>query len=155
MGSGSFLPKRILVPTDFSSYAHNAFLRALEIASTYHAAVILLHVIDEQVSQCVVDFCLSETVVQQIRKQQAMATADKLQREINSIVDNRRGGIDITSDVRNGITYDEIIKVQQEKEIDLIVMASHGKTGIVKNLIGSVTEKVVRGAKCPVIVIRN
>ncbi len=154
MGSGSFSPKHILVPTDFSSYAHNAFLRALEIASTYHAAVVLLHVIDEQVSQCVVDFCLSETVVQQIRMQQATATADKLQRELNNIVDNRRG-IEITSDVRSGISYDEILKVQQEKEIDLIVMASHGKTGIVKNLIGSVTEKVVRGAKCPVIVIRN
>ena len=154
MDSGSFSPKRILVPTDLSSYAHNAFLQALEIASAYHSAVLLLHVIDEQVTQCVVDFCLSEAVVQQIRKQQAMATADKLQREINSIAENRRG-IDITIDERSGIPYDEILKVQQEKGIDLIVMASHGKTGIVKNLIGSVTEKVVRGAKCPVIVIRN
>ena len=63
--------------------------------------------------------------------------------------------IEITYDVKRGIPYEEILKEQEEKNIDLIVMASHGKTGIIKNLMGSVVEKVIRRAKCPLLLIRN
>jgi nucleotide-binding universal stress UspA family protein len=154
MDSGIFSPKHILVPTDFSSYAHNALRQAMEIASTYHAAVILLHVIDEHVTQCVIDFCLSDTVINQIKQQQTSTTTDKLQREINGVIESHRD-VDISGDIKTGIPYDEILKEQQDRGIDLIVMASHGRTGIVKNLIGSVAEKVLRGARCPVMLIRN
>ena len=78
----------------------------------------------------------------------------KLQEEItrvSSIIND----VEIIPSARRGIPYDEIIKLQEEKNIDLIVIASHGKTGILKNLIGSVSEKVVRTAKCPVMVVRS
>jgi universal stress protein A len=154
MDPGIFSPKRILVPTDFSSYAHNALRQAMAIASTYQAAVILLHVIDEHVTQCVIDFCLSDAVVNQIKQQQLSTTTDKLQREISGVIEDHRD-VDISWDIKIGIPYDEILKVQQDRGIDLTVMASHGRTGIVKNLIGSVAEKVLRGARCPVMLIRN
>jgi nucleotide-binding universal stress UspA family protein len=50
---------------------------------------------------------------------------------------------------------EEILKEQQSKKMDLIVIASHGKTGLLSHLIGSVAEKVARGAKCPVMLVRN
>jgi universal stress protein A len=154
MDSGIFSPKRILVPTDFSSYASNALRQAMAIASTYQAAVILLHVIDEQITQCIIDFCLSDAVINQIKQQQISTTSDKLQREINGVIEGHRD-VDISWDIKTGIPYDEILKMQQDKGIDLIVMASHGRTGIVKNLVGSVAEKILRGARCPVMLIRN
>jgi nucleotide-binding universal stress UspA family protein len=154
MGSCMFSPKSILVPTDFSSYAHHALGQAMDIASKYHAQVFLFHVIDEHITQCVVDFCLSETLVNQMKKRNRETMVDKLQHEINSVSDHAVD-VEISSGVKSGIPYEEILKEQEEKEIDLIVMASHGRTGIVKNLIGSVAEKVVRGAKCPVMLIRS
>lgn len=63
--------------------------------------------------------------------------------------------VEIISDVIKGTPYEAILKEQQAKKIDLIVIASHGRTGIMGHLIGSVAEKVARGAKCPVILVKN
>ncbi|MCK9197324.1 MAG: universal stress protein, partial [Syntrophales bacterium] len=60
----------------------------------------------------------------------------------------------IVFDVKNGNPAEVILTEQQEKKIDLIVIASHGKTGLMKQLMGSVADKVVKGAKCPVIVVK-
>ena len=62
--------------------------------------------------------------------------------------------IEIIADIRKGVLYEEILRDQQEKKIDLIVIASHGKTGLLSHLIGSVAERVVRSAKCPVLLVR-
>jgi nucleotide-binding universal stress UspA family protein len=60
----------------------------------------------------------------------------------------------VVFDVRSGIPYEEILKEQQERKADLIVIASHGRTGLLKSLIGSVAERVMREAKCPVLLVR-
>ncbi|MCK9197822.1 MAG: universal stress protein, partial [Syntrophales bacterium] len=60
----------------------------------------------------------------------------------------------IVFDVKNGNPAEVILTEQQEKKIDLIVIASHGKTGLLKQLMGSVADKVVKGSKCPVIVVK-
>jgi len=154
-GFGFFLPKRLLVPTDFSGYAHNALWQAVAIASTYRAAVILLHVIGEEAAQYLTDLCLYDAVANQLTRQQlSAAAADKLQRQINGVIETHRD-VDISAEIKIGIPYDEILKAQQDKGIDLIVLAAYGMTGIVKNLIGSVAERVTRGARCPVMLIRS
>jgi len=149
-----FTIKSILVPTDFSSYAHNALTHAVDLAKKYQAKISLFHVIDEHVQQCVVDYCLSDTVIRQYEEESLKTSNQKLQEEITRI-SGITNGVEIIPYAKRGIPYDEIIKLQEEKNIDLIVIASHGKTGILKNLIGSVSEKVVRTAKCPVMVIRS
>ena len=63
--------------------------------------------------------------------------------------------VEVVSDVKKGTPLEEILKEQQSKKMDLIVIASHGKTGLLSHLIGSVAEKVARGAKCPVMLVRN
>lgn len=149
-----FSPKRILVPTDFSNYSDNALRHALDIAKQYDAKVFLLHVIDEQLRQCMEDYCLSDAVMKQLEQESITRSAGKLQQEINRLA-NQPPDVKISGYVKRGVPHHEILQEQEEKDIDLIVMASHGRTGIQKILIGSVAEKVMRGAKCPVLLVRS
>jgi nucleotide-binding universal stress UspA family protein len=147
-----FAPKNILVPTDFSKYADAALKKAVDIAIQHDTNIYLLHVIDEQIKQCAVDYCLSYEVVKQLEKESVKASTDKLQKEAAAIIKEKK--IKVIFDVKNGVPSEVILSEQKAKKIDLIVIASHGKTGLLKQLMGSVADKVVKGAKCPVIVIK-
>ena len=149
-----FAPKKILVPTDFSVYADNAFKQAVDIAKQNNAKIYLLHVIDDGFQQCAVDYCLNEGTVQSILKESIKSAKDKLHQEAK-IVPDSNSSIEIVYDARRGIPYEEILKEQEEKGIDLIVIASHGKTGILKNLMGGVVDKVLKRAKCQVLLVRS
>ena len=149
-----FAPKRILVPTDFSNFADNALRQAVDIAKQYHAKIFLLHVIGDHIRQCIEDYCLSDAVVKEIEQDSMMASLDNLKKEINRLSDDS-SDVEIFSYVKRGVPSEEVLREQEEKDIDLIVMASHGRTGISRILIGSVAEKVMRGAKCPVMLVRN
>jgi universal stress protein A len=148
-----FIPRNILVPTDFSNYSICALKHAVQIADQCHAKIHLLHVIDEGLWQCIVDCRLSNAVMWQIAEENLKMSTEKLQQEAERISETN-AGVGISYDVKQGIPYNEIMNVQEEKKIDLIVIASHGKTGMQKHLIGSVAEKVLRGAKCDVLLVR-
>ncbi|MFA5182985.1 MAG: universal stress protein [Syntrophales bacterium] len=147
-----FAPKNILVPTDFSEYSDAALKKAIDIAEQYKAKIYLLHVIDEHIRQCAVDYCLDIGVVDRLEAESIKASKDKLHKEAAAIGEAKK--LKIVFDVKNGNPAEVILKEQQEKKIDLIVIASHGKTGLMKQLMGSVADKVVKGAKCPVIVVK-
>ena len=147
-----FAPKKILVPTDFSKYSDKALLEAVDIAKKYGSKIYLLHVIDEHIQQCAVDYCIGAEVIKKLQRESLKASKEKLHEGINAIADAKR--LDVEIDVKEGVPSEVILSEQKKKSADLIVIASHGKTGILKNLIGSVTDKVVRGAKCPVIVVK-
>lgn len=147
-----FAPKNILVPTDFSKFADAALKKAVDIATRYDTKIYLLHVIDEQIKQCAVDYCLSYEVVKQLEKESVKASTDKLKKEAAAIIKEKK--IKVIFDVKNGVPSEVILSEQKAKKIDLIVIASHGKTGILKQLMGSVADKVVKGSKCPVMVVK-
>jgi len=149
-----FAPKNILVPTDFSVYADNALKQAIDIAKQNKSKIYLFHAIDDGFQQCAVDYCLNEGDVQRIYKDSIKNAMDKLQQEAKKITDNQ-SGIEIVFDTIRGIPYEEILKEQEAKGIDLIVIASHGKTGILKNLLGGVVDKVMKRAKCQVLLVRR
>ena len=149
-----FTPKRILVPTDFSDNAAIALKNAIDIARQYDAKVYLLHVIDQVLYQCLVDYCISDAVMQQIEKESLKIATEKLRQEVTRISD-ADSRVEISFDVRQGTPYYEIMKEQEEKKIDLIVIASHGKAGMPNNSIGSVAETVLKGAKGHVLLIKN
>ncbi len=149
-----FAPKRILVPTDFSEYSDNALRYAIDIARQYAAKVFLLHVIDENIQQCTFEYCLTDDVMKQIEQEGKIRSADKLREEIERVEKNN-ADVAIEAIIKHGIPYDDILREQEEKDIDLIVIASHGRTGIKRILIGSVAEKVIRAAKCPVMLLRS
>ena len=143
-----FAPKSILVPTDFSSASDKALKRAVDIASQHKSKIYVLHVVDE-IMQCAVDYCLDVSVVKQIEKQSLKFAEEKLRKMVRILPK----GIQVAVDIKMGDTYETILKEQQRKRIDLIVIASRGKKGLIHHL-GSIADKVMRGAKCPVLLVK-
>lgn len=147
-----FAPKTILVPTDFSEYSDYAFEQAVDIARQHKAKIFLFHV-NATVQQCSVDYCIDDATVKTV-VQKSMESADAMmKKQIDTVAKTK--DVEIISDIASGVPYEEILKEQQAKNIDLIVIASHGRTGLVGHLMGSVTEKVARGAKCPVVIAKK
>ena len=146
-----FEPKRILVPTDFSEFSNRALSHAIDVATRFGAQIYLLHVIEEW-QYCAVDYCFPKDVAQECKLQSRMSAIDRLKEEARLIGESQ--GIEIIQDVKVGTPYETILNVQKEKEIDLIVIASHGKTGLLAHLIGGVAEKVLRSATCPVLLVK-
>ena len=147
-----FAPKKILVPTDFSKFSDNALKQAYDIAKQYKAKIYLLHVI-EVVQTCSIDYCLDDQTVRTLDEKSLEFSEKMIRKQINKVFKSK--DVEVVSDVKKGTPLEEILKEQQSKKMDLIVIASHGKTGLLSHLIGSVAEKVARGAKCPVMLVRN
>ena len=146
-----FLPKNILVPTDFSEYSDKALQTALDIAKQYKSKIYLLHVVGT-VNQHGPYYGLDPRILDQVENASASASKQMLTAQLAKFPDSK--SIEIISDIRIGTYYQEILKDQEEKKIDLIVIASHGKTGVLSHLLGSVAERVVRSAQCPVLLVR-
>lgn len=141
------LPKRILVPVDFSPPSENALDYAIELARTASAEVIVLH---------------AYPVVLLGYLDVAWGTVDIMGSILNAanesmqrLVDARKGkGVAILSLVQQNDPWHAILAAAEENKCDLIVMSTHGRQGIAHALIGSVAEKVIRTAPCPVLTIR-
>lgn len=146
-----FTPKSILVPTDFSEFSDRAVQQAVDIAEQNNAKIFLLHVIDK-LQQCAIDYCIPLETMMKVQSDSEKEAAKKMQEEADKILKAKK--IDVVFDVKSGVPYEEILKEQQERKADLIVIASHGRTGLLRTLIGSVAERVMREAKCPVLLVR-
>jgi universal stress protein A len=147
-----FAPKKILVPTDFSEFSDNALTEAMSIASRYDSTITLLHVVG-LTQQCSVDYCLPENVVENVRSETMRSARELVEKQIARVTAGSK--VQIVTDVREASSpSEEIVREQKAKEIDLIVIASHGKTGILGHLLGSVAERVTRNATCPVYVVK-
>ena len=147
-----FAPKRILVPTDFSDYSDEALKQALELAKQYSAKVYLLHVA-EPIRQCAGDYCLDESKVKAAENAEVLQAKEMMQKELEKFSEFQE--IEIISDIREGEPVQEILKEQDEKGVDLIVMPSHGKAGFMKRLMGLISEKVMEEAKSSVLLVRH
>jgi len=147
-----FKPGRILVPTDMSEHSNNAIRETLDIAKQYDSEVIVLHVIKHPVQQCSGDYCISVELLTQLNAEMI----DSAQKAIADVLAKMEGiaGLKITTDVRAGVPYDEIINEAEEKGVDLIVISPLGATGLAKYIMGSVTRHVLLGAKCPVLLLK-
>jgi nucleotide-binding universal stress UspA family protein len=145
-------PSKILVPTDFSDYSDKALKQALDIAKQYDANVFLLHVIPKEVNRCVADVCLGDDVIRDIENQITTRAQEDLQRQVSKFPQSTE--VSVTSEIGKGTPYDAILQVAEEKGIDLIVIASLGRSGIARFLIGSVARNVLKGAKCPVLLTK-
>ena len=141
---------KILVPTDFSEHSDKALGQALDIAKYSKAKIYLLHVVHEEIHRCAADYCLPEDMLQQMETGMMSAAKENLEKQLAKFPQAK--DVEVVTDVRKGFPSEEILKEQQEKGIDLIVIAPLGRTGIVKYFVGSVTKNVVKEAKCPILV---
>lgn len=147
-----FAPSRILVPTDFSEFSDHALADAIDIAARYGSTIYLLHVVGV-VQQCSVDYCMSNEAVDGVRNSVVQSAARMMEKQVERVVKNRE--ITIEKDIVEARpVYTKILEVQKERGIDLIVIASHGKSGLLHRLLGSVADKVTRMATCPVYLLR-
>ncbi|MCI0457235.1 MAG: universal stress protein, partial [Gemmataceae bacterium] len=142
---------RILVPTDFSKHSQTALKYAVALAEKFGAEIHLLHVVQD-FAVFLPDAVTAGPPVLPPVDQLTAAVRDALARVIR---ENKLEPLPIHSEAREGTPYHEIIAFAQEKDIDLIIMGTHGRGGLAHLLLGSVTEKVVRKAPCPVLTVRD
>jgi universal stress protein A len=138
---------RILVPTDFSRDASAALAYARDLARVHGASVHVLHVVEDPVAAGVWS---SEVYTAEIAGLQINLVRDaerRLQRYLRSDCDW------LTTEVRRGGAAQEILDAAEEQEADLIVMGTRGRTGLAHLMMGSVAERVVRLAPCPVLTL--
>lgn len=147
-----FAPKNILVPTDFSKYADAALKIAVDMAVTYDANIYLVHAIDNTISRKSIDYGISYEEIKQIEENSINASGEKLAKQAANIIKN--GNIKVVQVTKIGDPAEVILKEQKAKKVDLIVIASHGRSGIVRYLMGSVATKVTKSAKCPVMLVK-
>ena len=145
-------PTKILVPTDFSDYSDKALKQALDIAKQYNAKVFLFHVIPREVNRCVADVCLGDDVVRDLEDQLNTRAQENLQKQLGKFPHSQE--VSVTTEIGKGIPYEAILQEAEDNGIDLIVIASLGRSGIARFLIGSVSRNVLKGAKCPVLLTK-
>jgi universal stress protein A len=143
--------RSILLPTDFSDYANHALSYAGSLARQFGASIICLHVI-EPVMPAVGYTGLTEPLPMVDLSEQLVESAS---RELPKIAESEEcAGLSVEEIIAHGDAATEIVRVATERGVDLIVIASHGRTGLGRILFGSTAESVVRHAKCPVLVVK-
>lgn len=141
---------KILVPLDFSEHSERAVQLAAELARRYQAPLTLFHVYE------LVPYAAPEGHALYTPPPPVTGLFEEFERRLQEVkaraIDAGAGEVDTL--LREGFVAPQIIELAQEKHFDLIVMGTHGRQGISHLLMGSVAEKVVRTAPCPVLTVR-
>ncbi len=139
---------RILVPIDFSEHSKNALQYALQYAVQFQAHLDLLYVVEPTIYPA--DFSFGQVGFPNIEEELRKRGSDELQTLVRKEVGGR---VRADATVRTGKPFVEIHDFAREQDIDLIIIATHGHTGVEHMLFGSTVEKVVRKSPCPVLVV--
>src|SRR5271168_656846 len=141
--------QKILLPTDFSNYLTAATKYACELATKFDAELHLLHTLDIHLSSTP-EFGMGLALPKYISESRAAA-----EKSLAGVLDPKwSAGRTVIQAVVEGSPKAEIIQYARKQNIDLIVLATHGRTGLPHILMGSVAETVVRTAPCPVLTVR-
>ena len=150
MATKAPLFKRILIPVDGSPYSLSAVRLGGKLAAVHNSHIWLLHVIDDE-------------VMAQLRRLKSVRNADlessmesTLVEEARGLVANMKGelkgmGIEAAAFIEKGTPHEIILNLAEELDIDLIVMGKLGRRGVKRILLGSVAERVIEFASCPIL----
>ncbi len=147
-GGASLSLRRILVPIDFSEPSIDCLDYAERFARHFGAELVLLHVVEPTIYPA--DFGFGQVGVPNIEEELRKHSEQELER-----LSKRVQGVHARSFVRTGKPFLEIVQAAEEEKVDMIIIASHGHTGVEHILFGSTAEKVVRKAQCPVLTVRS
>jgi len=141
---------RIIVPTDFSSCSEEAWRLAQRLAGMSGAELVLTHVLTEAPL-----FREGPFIMPKVREvfEAARSFADAALEEWAAKA--RAEGLSARSMLRSGVAYQEIVALAGDERADLIVIGTHGRGGIDRALLGSVADRVIRLAPCPVLTVRE
>ncbi|KRT75075.1 MAG: hypothetical protein XU13_C0005G0028 [Candidatus Rokubacteria bacterium CSP1-6] len=143
--------RRILHPTDFSRASGAAFLKAVALAKESRAELLLVHVL-LPTTPFIGDGYISPKTYEELE-----ASARRgAQRELAKVVAKaQKAKARVKAVLLEGVPYDRIARVARSKRADLIVMGTHGRSGLSKFFLGSVAERVIALAPCPVLTVRG
>ena len=142
--------KKILVPIDFSDYSKNALKYAAQFAKQFSAKIYLIYVVEPMIYPA--DFSMGQVAIPSTDIDLHSRAEEELKKLSKDIVN---GGSKVEVLIKTGKPFVEIIESAAANDIDLIIIATHGHTGVEHLLFGSTAEKVVRKAPCPVLTLRE
>ena len=143
--------RSILLPTDFSECGNYALSYAASLARTFGASILCVHVIEPVVPTVGYSGISEPLPMADIADQ----LEDSAERELPKFAECEEcSGLAVEELIVHGEAASEIVRVAKERSVDLIVVSSHGRTGLGRILFGSTAEAVVRHAPCPVLVVK-
>jgi nucleotide-binding universal stress UspA family protein len=143
--------RRILHPTDFSSASRPAFERALGLARDSRAELVILHVMAPVIPVVGEGYIPPQTY-------EAIDTAARksAQKKLDALAARaRKAGVRARPLLLEGTAHERIVSAAKAQRVDLIVMGTHGRSGLARLFIGSVASRVVSAAPCPVMTVRG
>lgn len=142
--------KKILAPTDLSDLSRAGVRHALEMARSLRAEVIVYHVISYEEVNLPYEGFYTESLAKWLPQGRKKLLSEFLRENFADMIPK----VEIKQEVEVGVPYQRIVEKAAKEGVELVVISTHGRTGLLHMLIGSVTEKVVRHAPCPVLSIR-
>lgn len=142
--------RRILHPTDFSSASQAAFKKAVELAKQPGGELLVIHVISPVVYTAG-DGYMSPRVYEELTastRAWARKNMDRL------LARAKAAGVRVRGLFREGVAHAQIVRAARAQHADLVVMGTHGRSGLAKLFVGSVAARVVATARCPVLTVR-
>ena len=142
--------EKILIPTDFSEYARWAMNYAIALARNFKAKLYVVHVFEEVV------FTAAPDTYSPSAPEFHALLQENVRNQLNQVIKELcEKGVDAEPVFKVGRAYINIVETARELSVDVIVLATHGRTGLSHLIFGSTAEKVVRLAPCPVLTVKH
>jgi len=141
---------KVLVPIDFSDYSKIALKYAIDFAQKFNAEMFLVYVVEPVIYPP--DFSMGQIAIPSVNTEWDIKAKEELDKLADSEIPD---GVKVKTTIKTGKPFLEIIETASEEDVDLIIIATHGHSGMEHILFGSTAEKVVRKAPCPVLTLRE
>jgi nucleotide-binding universal stress UspA family protein len=141
---------KILIPTDFSRSSRHALEYAVDLNRVFAARLLLLHVIQDFTDLS--EYNLSPSILPQIHLELEQTASHRLEEMVTGMVPS---SMHCDTYILHGIPYYETVTFAFNERVDLIVVGSHGRSGILRVLFGQTAEKIVKKAHCAVLTVKD
>jgi nucleotide-binding universal stress UspA family protein len=145
------MTRRILHPTDFSKASASAFTKAVEMAKASRAELLIAHVMNPIVPVAGEGYVSPKMYEDLVASTRAWAEKQLDQRLARA----KKSGVRVKGVLAEGSAHEQIVRITKSKRADLVVMGTHGRSGLAKLFLGSVAGRVVAAAPCPVLTVRG
>jgi len=144
--------QKILYPTDFSDVSQKALDYIKQLKEAGSKQVVVLHVIHERMTEALYWHALGDSLIKEWKK----SVKDGVNQSLMDIEKElKECAFEVKTIIKTGIPLREILQVEEEEDVSVIVLGSHGRTNLEEMFLGSVSEKVIRKCKKPVLVIKR
>lgn len=143
--------RRILHPTDFSAASRGALAHAMKLAKAGHAQLVIVHVMAPPLP-IVTDAYVSPKIYEDVWRSARRWAEKRLDRVVAQA---KRAGARVGRVLAEGVAAEQILKAARTTRADIIVMGTHGRSGLARFVLGSVASRVVATASCPVLTVRR